>query len=264
MRRATPTVRGLEVSGRAAALLAALCVVATGCRKEHSSEYFSAKGRLDSLSAHLGDDAYLDPEIEAVVSELRAVRPSAVEYPEAVALLARVESERARRLAAAPRAPANEASRAAGAAAPSLGLQAEAGPPDGGSDGGADDARPAGGMSEEAFKEKFGACFGSPRALMVPGEPGKVIAYPLVLRSECRARHGSLPFSYIFAQGKLKGTITEAPPAAPDAGVALPAPPQQPTPPPAPAVPGATGVEGYDGTPRGQENPYDGTPRPPS
>ncbi len=201
-------------------LVMLVAVLSAGCRKKHSMEFGLYKADFTSLVDRNGDDAYLTPEMDAVVEKLKTVNPETVEAAEAQALVARIASEKSRvqsdkeakakavaEAAKAPPAPAFPPSEPtkldqvgvipnldavdAGAAA-DAGVKPE--------------ARPEGGMTEAAFRAAFGACFEAARPVPLPTGPAQ--AYQVKDRPDC-AKYGAPTVSYYFVGGKLGGTLTE-------------------------------------------------------
>ncbi len=246
--------------------LLALALGLTGCRKKHAPEYFEAEGKYQVLVARTGDDAYLSPEMAAVLKKLQSVPEGRIESEQAQQLAARITAGTARvqaaqRAADAPIAAAPVVMNFPSApSVPSGGPPADAVAPTGAADAGPVDERPQAGMPQAEFVKKFGSCFEGEREVAVPGSAAPLKGFQVANREACTKKFGATNQSYVFEDGKWKGIVTETVvTTVRDAGL-VPTPPGQ-----APARPAPTEAprDPNDGTPgSGGANPYDGTPRP--
>jgi len=222
-------------------LIAAIAAVAlSGCRKKSSPEFYDAQTEYTGLVDRLGDDAYTDDEMDHVKQLLGVVPPDALEAGDAKKLLAEIESNTNRVLAAqgatakpgpsvpgeAPPLPPDTpaAGTAVGSAA---GAQA-----DGGSQ-----VRPHAGMTEDEFKQLFGDCVASAGEASMPGISDKGAAWAVNDDDACRQKLGAAPgTSYVFVKGTLRGMMQRSLTETREAVDAGPPPPKPPAPPP--TIPG--------------------------
>lgn len=192
-----------------------LCVAmlaVTGCPRRSAPEFYALESNAGLLVDRGGDDAWLSPEMDAVVTGLQAIPPRALEADRAVALLAKITTERTR--LAAERAEKDRLQQEIDArprptlapfvAAPPVPTAVEpidAGPPP--------EPKPTPGMPLEAFLKLFGACFKDGPPLEIPG--AQKSTSQLVLDTQvCRKKFGTSEgeTSYLFAEGKFVGTRT--------------------------------------------------------
>jgi hypothetical protein len=86
-----------------------LCLLAlsgAACRKKTFHPFYELQGQQDRLITANGDDAYLSPELEQIITALGNVPDETVEKERAVALVTHLKAEQARvRAARAPKPP---------------------------------------------------------------------------------------------------------------------------------------------------------------
>lgn len=231
----------------------------TGCRKKSSKEFYKLEADQSILVAREGDEAYLTPEMDAVLAGLQAIPDDALEKEKATNLAAKLTAEQARvkaekaALAAPPRPPPSDPF-AGRTTEPTPVEPAPPGPEDLGDAGEPVDAgeptQPWSGMEEKDFVQRFGSCFSAaPKATLPDGR--EATAYVLSANPKCQKQFG-LPDTtvrYLFTERGLWGKATETVQVR-DAGVfQLPVPPQPPPPPAPPPIittPGQPQPEGYD------------------
>ncbi|MDX2011432.1 MAG: hypothetical protein SFW67_14620 [Myxococcaceae bacterium] len=187
--------------------LAVLLLATSGCRKKSYKAFYEAERTYQVLVAREGEDAYFQPELEQVLTVLRAVPAGAPEEAKAQALVATIEQERAR--LTAERAQAEADARTARAPEPT---RADFGSPSAPQEGAAPavDPTPPGpgtpqpGMDEAEFKRQFGVCVTGPETIELP--TGKHPAYTGADDERCRKRLGtSAPTKFFFINNKLAG-----------------------------------------------------------
>jgi hypothetical protein len=231
----------------------------TGCRKKSSKEFHKLEADQSILVAREGDDAYVSPEMDAIIAGLQAIPGDALEKERAAALVATLSAEKARvqaeKAAAAAPKPPPEDPFAGRTPEPTPSNPEPTPPPEEAAPAEAADAgepaEPWSGMDEKRFVAKFGSCFSAaPEATLPDGQ--KASAYVLNSKdAKCQKQFG-LPDTvvrYLFTARGLWGKATETVQTR-DAGViTLPVPPQPPPtapPPPIITTPGAPQPEGYD------------------
>jgi hypothetical protein len=235
-------------------LMLLLCagLALSACRKKSAREYYQLESTYSIMVARDGDDAYADPVMDQVLTQLRAIDPATVEGPKAAELAQKIDAERGRLAAEKAAAAAELAAQAAAAAnaksLPSL-LDAPQNrpPPDAVAAVDAGPGTPYAEMAISEFNKRFGACMDPPAESEVPGL-GKTVTFAVKKTTAC-ATQFKVPddtrLLYVFKDGVLRGERTEkktlvmldagAPAAAP-----APAPVEQPSDagPRAPYVPG--------------------------
>lgn len=233
-----------------------LCVLTflallSGCRKKSSPEFFKLEADQSILLAREGDDAYVSPEMTAIISGLQTIPDDTLEKPRAVELAAKLTNEQARVTAervVKPKPPpvdpfAGRLNRAAPVEVPPAVVEVDAGPP----------SEPWTGMDEATFTSLFGKCFsGGPKSQLANGTPAtSQVLGPSV---ECQKRLGTPGgvTSYLFVDGGVWGKIVETTTVI-DAGRAEESTPPPPPPPrdagePILTIPGAPLPEGYQKT----------------
>ncbi|MCU0695080.1 MAG: hypothetical protein MUC96_00975 [Myxococcaceae bacterium] len=184
-----------------------LLLATSGCRKKSYKAFYEAERAYQVMVAREGEDAYFQPELEQVLTVLRAVPAGAPEEPKAQALLATIEQERAR--ITAERNQAEAEARTAQAAAPPTRTDFGTTAPTEGAAPAIDPAAagpgtPQPGMDEAEFKRQFGVCVTGPEVIELP--TGKHPAYTGADDERCRKRLGtSAPTKFFFVNNKLAG-----------------------------------------------------------
>ncbi len=231
-------------------LLLVPALMLTGCRKKSSPEFFKLESEHSILVARDGDDAWLSPQMDSVLSGLQAIPEDAVEKPRAQALATKILAEQARlkaeQVKPPPSAPVDPfAGRVLSAPPPPEQTPETAEEVDAGEL--ADQPWP--GMQEQVFVTRFGACFSpGPKAVLPDGRAAS--AFVLSASPACQKQFGAAGagVSYLFTDKGLWGKATETV-VIPDAGPVLvpakPAPPPEPAKPPIITIPGAPLPEGY-------------------
>lgn len=240
---------------RSALVLVCLAVLAVGCRKKSSDEFFKLEAEATMLVDREGDDAWLSADMERIAAGLAAVPENTLEKDRAVALVAKIRAEQ-RRLEAERKADEQEVAarekRAANQPGPSFPRDPEPLPAPVAVDAGADAGPPSepwAGMDEKTFLTLFGKCVASAPAMALP-DGGAATAHRVRDEPACQKRFGAPPAEtfFLFGPGGLWGrtqrtttTVTV------DAGVVTTQPP--PAPPPLGekilTLPGAPIPEGY-------------------
>jgi hypothetical protein len=185
-------------------VLVVLCLTFSGCRKKSYREFYEAERNYQVMVAREGEDAYALPEMDQVLSVLKATPAGAIEEPKARTLVETIERERAR--LASERAQAerlvNEGERPVDF--PTEGVAPPAEPATVGEAVPAEPGTPQPGMDEAAFKQQFGACISGPETLDLP--TGKHPAYAGKDDDRCRKMLGTkATTSFFFINGKLAG-----------------------------------------------------------
>lgn len=90
-RHGLPLRREWSLAALAALTLGLLLVV--GCRKPSAPDFYAAEADYEVLVLRLGDDAYADEQMRAVISRLLAVPKESREGPAALRLLDRIDAE---------------------------------------------------------------------------------------------------------------------------------------------------------------------------
>jgi hypothetical protein len=211
----------------------ALAVLATGCRKRSAPEFYRLESDVEVLASRDGDDAWVSPEMEGLGQRLGAIPADAVEAPRAVALAARIVSERDRVVAERAQAQADRNRPAPTMAAMGLGgeaMQAQpsatvapAAAPDAGP------SEPVPGMELKAFLRAFADCMELAPVQDVP-TVGKASAYLVKSLSACQTKfkvpNDQARRYYLFVADRLVGERTEqrvaSPAPAADAGPRAP------------------------------------------
>lgn len=241
-----------------------VCLVASlvlaGCRKKSNPEFYKLEGAQSVLVTREGDDGWVSPEMDTIVSGLQAIPADALEKPRAEALVATIAAEQARvkrertPVAPPPAQPDPFAGRTTVTPEPQ-GQEEEPSAPEGGEavDAG-EPAQPWTGMDEKKFLARFGSCFKAGAPITLPtGQPASSYVL-LVNKPECQKQFGAPNgvLSYLFTEKGLWGKATETTQIVDGGTVTLPAPPQPPPPAPQPPIittPGAPQPEGYDKAP---------------
>ncbi len=233
------------------ALLPALVLL--GCRKKSSPEFFKLESEQSILVARDGDDAWLSPQMDAVLSGLQAISDEAIEKPRAQALASKIVAEQARLKAEQARPPPPAP------VDPFAGRLPSAPPPPENPetaeliDAGELSDQPWPGMLEQAFVARFGVCFSpGPKATLPDGQAAS--AYVLSASPACQKQFGAADarVSYLFTDKGLWGKATETVVIRDAGAMVLPVRPAPPPPPPSskpPAsisIPGAPAPEGYE------------------
>lgn len=217
--------------------LISLCLLISfaGCRKKTSPEFFKLESAQSVLISRDGDDAYVSPEMDAIIEGLSAIPENAREKERAVELVQRLSSEKARVVAErAPKPPppprpdpfAGRNLNPTPVEPPPVVEEepVDAGPP----------SEPWTGMDEATFKKLFGQCFSpGPKTELPNGTPATTQV--LVSKPECQKSLGArgATTSYLFVDGGVWGKVTETFVKL-DAGQPPAPPPPPPPPPPAP------------------------------
>lgn len=169
------------------ALLVSLMLFA-GCNKKTATDYYQAKSTYEVLVATEGDDAFGDPRLARIEATLATVPRGTEEHPLALALLAKIASEKRRvadENAPPPRAPPE-------APSPSTGFFADR-------DRAAEQVRReteasnnppplVTGMTEAELLKHHGRCVSRIGELEVPPEKAAGVGYQAVASAECQAR----------------------------------------------------------------------------
>ncbi|GMU62557.1 MAG: hypothetical protein AMXMBFR34_43200 [Myxococcaceae bacterium] len=216
---------------RRVALLLALALLASGCRKKSAPEFYDLESSYSVMVASDGDDAYGTAEMDRVLAALQAIPPDTIEGPKAAALVTTIQAERNRiaqevaerekALAAVDRPPDPMPP------GPSLFP-----PPKDEADGGEVDAglrKPWGGMTIAEFQQLYGACFVAGPKKTLPGQ-GEGTSFVVKDEPKCRAAFGvtdpSVDTFYVFVKDGLVAQTNERKP------VEAPPEKKQPEPPP--------------------------------
>jgi hypothetical protein len=213
-------------------------LLSAACSKKSAPEYFALKADYEILVAREGDDAFEAPEMERILSGLRAISDKSREYTDAQALVTTIEGEQRRVKQARAALEALVARQAQPPTPPSVGSPRVAPAPE------VEDTQPADagqplptiGMSEQEFIELFGTCMEK-----APPEPLPDGTLALAYRAKraCQARLGAPQgtLSFLFVNGKLQWTMVEMDAPRRDAGAPPRVEPEKPAPPaPPPAV----------------------------
>lgn len=242
-------------------LVLLLCVVGllgSGCRKKSSREYYKLEADQSILVSQDGDDAWVSPEMTAIVSGLQAIPEDTLEKPKAVALLATIAAEQARVTAERvepPKGPAVDPFEgrvgSTGTATATAVVEPLPEPPETANDAGVmpDPTQPWARMDEKFFVARFGKCF-SPGPSMPTSAGGMATSQVLSSTAECQKRFGSAGAvtSFLFTDKGLTEKITESTVVLDGGSVTIPG-RQPPTPDPGPPVltiPGAPALEAPD------------------
>ena len=195
-----------------------LCVAAalasTSCRKKSSREFYDAQGRYQVITAQLGDEAYLSPEMDAIEALLHGVPASAREIDQTTALLATISSEKARVLQekerlAKPIATANAPAPYVQVNTVQMPAAVQAAP--------AADAgfHPEKGMPLDVFLKAYSACMDASPDVLLPGSTVPGQAFAVRKTANCMSQFGSIErFTklYVFIDRKLAGEATRSEP----------------------------------------------------
>lgn len=229
----------------------------SACKKS-SPEFYKLESQQSLLVAREGDDAWVNPEMDAIVQSLQAIPENAIEQPRAAALIAKVAAEQARVRAErakppppppvdpfADRYPAPSPERVAPPQAPT-----ESAEDPSAQDAGSTPTQPWPGVDEKTFVAVFGNCFSAgPKATLPDGKPAS--SYVLATSPDCQKQHGGAKgavTSYLFTEKGLWGRATQTTEVRDAGTIVIPGPPAPPAPPePAPIMlmPGAPVPEGY-------------------
>ena len=224
----------------------------SSCRKQSSEAFHKLDAQQSVLISRDGDDAYVSPEMDQIITGLNAVPENAIEKDRAVALTGKLRAEQRRvreeQAAAAAAAAAPEpvaAPRPLANLSPPEPVEPVAAPPPAVDAGRPSD--PWAGMEEKEFLTLFGRCFSSDEAAKTPdGKAAKTFAVRDLSGCERHGQAGATKTLFLFVDGKLWGkrSVTTlnagAPPAPPppapviDAGAAIL------------TIPGAPLPEGYE------------------
>lgn len=197
---------------RSALVLVCVAVLAVGCRKKSSDEFFKLEAEATMLVDREGDDAWLSADMERIAAGLAAVPENTLEKDRAVALVAKIRAEqrrleeerkaaekeageRERRAAGQPSFPSDPAPVAA-PAPPAVDAGVDAGPP----------SEPWAGMDEKTFLTLFGKCVASAPAMTLP-DGGAATAHRVRDEPACQKRFGAPPAEtfFLFGPGGLWG-----------------------------------------------------------
>jgi len=187
-----------------------LAVLSSSCRKKTYTEFYKLEAEQSSLISRDGDDAYLTPELEAVIAGLNAVPENAREYERARELSSKLqlEQQRVRAERTAEVVKPAEVDTALPVPMPAAVVPVDA-PVAAAVDAGP--SQPYGGMSEKDFVAAFGTCFRAGAA--VPGLDGGSASTQVVIdRSDCTTRFGQdgATTSYVFGSANgLQGKRTQ-------------------------------------------------------
>lgn len=196
-------------------VLVVLVLSAAGCRKKSAPEVYRLEGDVEVLVTREGDPAWESEEMAAVERQLGAIPADVVEAPRAQALLAKIQTQRARVKAEreALEAKPPELAPPPRDDSPSLGAGAGEAPSGDEVDAGSPVAAPTLGMSESAFLAAFGSCFKAGPAVEVP-DAGRGSSHVVLGKPECEARFGEKGsiVAWVFVDGKLSGRRFEGAP----------------------------------------------------
>lgn len=237
-------------------LLCALTfLLVSGCKKKSSPEFYRLESDQSILVSRDGDDAWVSPEMAAIVTGLEGIAENAIEKPRALNLIAKIDAEKSRVLAErteAPRPPptANPfAGRQFGEPSPQSEPLPDA--PADSVDGGLAEVEPWNGMPEPLFVTRYGTCF-SPGKPGVLADGGATSTQVVSSSADCQKRFGGGAGSvttFVFTARGLTEKITETTQQL-DAGTLTipgkPAPPPADPGPPVLTIPGAPVPEGVD------------------
>lgn len=195
-----------------------LCLVPalllTGCRKKSSPEFFKLESDQSILVSRDGDDAWLSPQMDSVLSGLQAIPEEAIEKPRAQALATKIMAEQARLKAEANKPPPPAPVDPFAGRVPSAQAPPEPAPVDPevaeAVDAGQGPDQPWPGMQEQLFVTRFGSCFTpGPKAALPDGRPAS--AYVLSATAACQKQFGAggAVVSFLFTDKGLWGKATE-------------------------------------------------------
>jgi hypothetical protein len=196
---------------RLAIVVFSLLALAACNKPKPSNDYADAQAKWDSLVSHKGDDAYVDPEMDTVVSMLDRVPASSSDAAKAGELKGKIAAERARVAEEAKRRAADMAVLKApipnhpDSAAPAQPPPPAEKPKE---DAVADSGQPQVGLAYDEFTKKFGACFSEGEMITVSNMNVKARAFSLVGNEECTKKHGAFSTKWIlFSEGKIIGMV---------------------------------------------------------
>lgn len=196
-----------------------LAVVSSSCRKKTYAAYYQLDGQQSVLVARDGDAAYESPEMEQIIAGLNAVPDDAREKEQAIALVTKLNAERARVKAARDAIVNTTTTGTSPAPTPSPAFPPGETqlPPPTNNDAPAADAdagvvypeKPVGGMSEADFVAAFGKCFGK-GADSTTQDGQKATAQVLKSDSACVAKFApgttNAEVVYLFVKDRLWGS----------------------------------------------------------
>ena len=151
-------------SMRASLLLCVLTfLLVSGCKKKSSPEFYRLESDQSVLVSRDGDDAWVSPEMAAIVTGLEGLAENVAEKPRALDLIAKINAEKARVLAERSQAPTPPPT-----VDPFAGRQFGEPPPESEPlpdaptdlvDAGLAAVEPWNGMPEPLFVTRYGTCF---------------------------------------------------------------------------------------------------------